>query len=564
MKRRSQAVETVNMREFDLAVIGGGIVGAGIAQDAASRGLSVVLIEKHDFASGTSGKTTKLIHGGLRYLEQLHFGLTKQLLRERALLEQLAPHLVRDFSFILPVLKDRKFFGFKAQLGLTLYDFLASDVMKDHKHSRLSQREVMESAPALSSNAIATGLKFHDCITDDARMVMEVIKSACQEGALAINYLEVRDFVRDGDRLVAIKCHDRYTGADMEIRAKAFVNAAGIWSDKLMKMIDPSWIDRCTPAKGIHIMVPQSAFETNTALFLPTKDGRYVFVVPWQRAVMIGTTDTSYEGDQNNPLATVDEVDYLISIVNSYTGKKQLSRADVIATWAGLRPLVGPPDKGDGKATANLSREHLIYVGPGKIVGLIGGKLTNYRIMAEEVMSKVLLQHPDLAATAKPTRTSKMMLGGFTDKNEFLTTTAQIATRARRLSIEPATLDHLIASYGKDADEILNYVETDPQLAERVCPDFPPIMAEIPFCVLNESAMSLEDLLFRRMRLGMVHQGQCLDAGPKVANLVRTYLGWDENRARVELDTLQSIVAEHMQSSHTFESSHAFSSTPGT
>ncbi len=553
MKPRSQAVEAASKIEFDLAVVGGGIVGAGIAQDAASRGLSVILLEKRDFASGTSSKTTKLIHGGLRYLEQLHFGLTRQLLHERALLEKLAPHMVRDFSFVLPILKQNRFFGFKAGLGLTLYDFLAMDVIKDHRHTRLSPREVLESAPGLNHEEIVGGLRFHDCITDDARLVMEVVKSACQEGALAINYMEVTGFRVEAGRLVAIKCHDCYAGGDMEIRAKAYVNAAGIWSDKLMQMLDPAWHPRCSPAKGIHIMVPQSAFETNTALFLPTRDGRYVFVVPWQRAVMIGTTDTGYRGDNDNPLANVDEVDYLIEVVNTYAGTSRITRNDVIATWAGLRPLVGSPPSQSGKATGNVSREHLIYVGPYKVVGLLGGKLTNYRIMSDQVLMKVFEEHPQLAAQAKPGRTARIMLGGFSDKQDYLTATAHIAARARKLSIEPATLDHLIASYGKDADQVLTVVENDPQLAERVCPDFPPIMAEIPFSIVNESAMLLEDLLFRRMRMGLVHQGQCLDAIPKVARLVKVCLGWDEARAQIEIENTRSIINEHMASSHTLQ-----------
>jgi glycerol-3-phosphate dehydrogenase len=553
MKPRSQAVKEAPEKEFDIAIIGGGIVGAGLAQDAASRGLSVILLEKRDFASGTSSKTTKLIHGGLRYLEQLHFGLTRQLLHERALLEKLAPHMVRDFSFVLPILKQKRFFGFKAELGLTLYDLLAMDVIKDHRHTRLSQREILESAPGLSREQIVGGLRFHDCITDDSRLVMEVVKSACAMGATAINYAEVTGFRVENGELVAIKCHDCYAGGDMEIRAKTFINAAGIWSDKLMQMLDPAWQPRCSPAKGIHIMVPQSSFETNSALFLPTLDGRYVFVVPWQRAVMIGTTDTGYAGDLDNPLANVDEVDYLISVVNTYSGSSKITRDDVIASWAGLRPLVGTPPSESGQATGSVSREHLIYVGPYKVVGLLGGKLTNYRIMADEVLNKLFAEHPDLAARASQSRTAKTMLGGFSDKPDYLTSTAHIAARARKLSIEPATLDHLVASYGKDADEVLSIVEKEPELAARVCPDFPPIMAEIPFCIVNESAMLLEDLLFRRMRMGLVHQGQCLDAVPRVASLVRSCLGWDEARTRVEIENTQSIINEHIAASNTFQ-----------
>lgn len=546
MKQRSQALETAPLREFDLVVIGGGIVGAGIAQDAALRGLSVLLLEKHDFSSGTSSKTTKLIHGGLRYLEQFHFSLTRELCRERERLEQLAPHLVRDFSFVLPLTKQDRFFGIKAQIGLTLYDILARDISPGHRHVKLSQKEVIESAPSLASSLITGGLRFHDCITDDSRLVLEVIKSACQAGALAINYVEVTGFDMEAGRLTAVDCHDRYSGKDFKVRMKSCVNAAGIWTDGLMRLIDKDWKPHVTPAKGIHIMVPQSAFETNTALFLPTKDRRYVFVVPWQRALMIGTTDTTYSGELDNPLPSRDEVDYLLSVVNSYTTSSRLNRSDVVASWAGLRPLV---KSGDGKQTGNLSREHVLFDGPGGIVGLIGGKLTNYRIMAVEVVNRVLERNPELGTpSSKASRSARTMLGGFSDKENFLTLTAQVAAKARRLGIEPATLDHLVASYGKDAETIVDFVEAEPGLNQRICPDFPPIMAEVLFSLIHESAVSLEDLLFRRIRLGLVHQKQCLEAAPRVAELVKSQLGWDEARTAIELDALQSVIREHFQS----------------
>ncbi|HEY9786441.1 MAG TPA: glycerol-3-phosphate dehydrogenase/oxidase [Candidatus Obscuribacterales bacterium] len=551
MKPRSQALETAPLREFDLVVIGGGIVGAGIAQDAASRGMSVLLIEKNDFSSGTSSKTTKLIHGGLRYLEQFHFSLTRELCHERARLEQLAPQLVRDFSFVLPIAKEQRWMGLKANVGLTLYDFLARDA-NARRHVRLTQREVLESAPALSPNVVVSGLRFHDCITDDSRLVIEVVKSACQEGALAINYVEVTGFELTNNRVSAVKCHDRYSGKDFSVRARACVNAAGIWTDHLMSMIDSSWRPSVTPAKGIHIMVPQSSFETNTALFLPTLDKRYVFVVPWQRALMIGTTDTPYDGNIEIPLASADEVDYLLSVVNSYSGEKRINRSDVIASWAGLRPLVGGGTS--GKDTRKMSREHLIFVGPGSVIGLIGGKLTNYRIMANQVVDKVLATIPELnSGSIKASRTARIMLGGFTDKQDFLTITAQVAAKARRNGIEPATLDHLIASYGKDSEVIVDMVQEDASLNQRICPDFPQIMAEIPFALLHESAVSLEDLLFRRTRLGMVHQGQCLEAVPKVARLVQACLGWDDTRMNVELEAVEQTIRDHFKSSHTQE-----------
>lgn len=542
MKTRSQSLELISTREFDLAVVGGGIAGAGVAQDAASRGLSVIILEKDDFASGTSSRTTKLIHGGLRYLEQLNFKLTRELCHERALLEQLAPHLVRDFSFIMPLVKDSPFFSLKAEIGLTLYDLLSWSIAGARHHRRLSAKEVLESVPALSPRVFSGGLRFHDCITDDSRMVLEVIKSACNEGALAINYLEVKGFEQEEGRVRALHCHDRYSGDELTIRCGACVNATGVWSDQLYQMLEPNWKSHVKPSKGIHIIVPPSAFETNTALFLPTRDGRYVFVVPWQRALMIGTTDRPYSGELDKPMPDQDEIDYLLSVINGFTDTHRLNRSNIIGSFAGLRPLVQTDVHGSD--TSSMSREHVIFEGPGQVIGLTGGKLTNYRLMAGHVLDLVLAKLPDVPATAS--RTKRIMLGGFKDKSDFLSTTAAVSAKARRLSIEPATLDHLVANYGADAQQVVDIVEADPSLNHRICPDFPPILAEVPFCVRHEMAVSLEDLLMRRLRLGILHQKQCLEAAPKVAELMQVLLKWDNPRVAHELVALERCLREHM------------------
>ena len=570
MKSRSQVLQIAAEREFDLVIIGGGIVGAGVAQDAASRGLSVLLIEKDDFASGTSSRTTKLIHGGLRYLEQLQFRLTRELCQERGLLETLAPHMVRDFSFMLPITKGKKFFGLKADVGLTLYDLLSINARGVRTHQRLNRKETMGAAPSLNASLVSGGLRFHDCITDDSRVVMEVIKSACEFGAIAVNYLEAVDFkIKDG-RIEAIVCRDRCNGQDLIVRTRSCINATGVWSDILLRQLDPTWSNKVQPAKGTHIMLPLSCFETSTALFLPTNDGRYVFVVPWQKALMVGTTDIGYEGPLDNPVATGEEVDYLLGILNSYrkSGNKnnpdaQLTRADVIATWAGLRPLVGgehdgssgnnPDQNGsknskDSEETATISREHLLFEGPYGVIGLIGGKLTNYRMLAIHVVDmalKQLVNQDSKYHGFKQSKTDKIMLGGWSDKTDFLTSTAQISAQSRKLSLDPATIDHLIATYGKDALKVIELVEQTPALSERICPDFPPIMAEVPYCLNNEMAISLEDILSRRIRLGFVHQGQCLESAPKVARLIQNLSYWDSQRAAIELDQFErSLLAQ--------------------
>lgn len=570
MKSRSQVLQVAAEREFDLVIIGGGIVGAGVAQDAASRGLSVLLLEKDDFASGTSSRTTKLIHGGLRYLEQLQFRLTRELCQERGLLETLAPHMVRDFSFMLPITKGKKFFGLKADIGLTLYDLLSINARGVRTHQRLNRKETLGAAPSLNAALVSGGLRFHDCITDDSRVVIEVIKSACEFGALAVNYLEAVDFKTKDGRVEAIVCRDRFNGQDLVVRCRSCINATGVWSDILLRQLEPTWGSKVQPAKGTHIMLPLSCFETSTALFLPTNDGRYVFVVPWQKALMVGTTDIGYEGPLDNPVATTEEVDYLLGILNSYrkNGTKtnpdaQITRSDVIATWAGLRPLVGGEDGGsqkhgakkqgeegakDSEETATISREHLLFEGPYGVIGLIGGKLTNYRMLAIHVVDmalKQLVTQESKYHDFKHSKTDKIMLGGWGDKTDYLNSTAQISAQARKLSLDPATIDHLIATYGKDALKIIELVEQNPSLSERICPDFPPIMAEVPYCLNNEMAISLEDILSRRIRLGFVHQGQCLESAPKVARLIQSLSYWDSQRAAVELSQFEkSLLAQ--------------------
>jgi glycerol-3-phosphate dehydrogenase len=546
MKSRTESLQVAKHRLFDLLVIGGGIAGAGVAQNAASRGMSVLLVEKDDFASGTSSRTTKLIHGGLRYLEQFRLKLTAELCGERARLEKLAPHLVRDFSFILPLSKRHQMFNWKMHLGLTLYDLVALSAQTHHKFESLRPQAVLDTVPALSRRDLAGGLRFHDCITDDSRIVLEVIKSACQENALALNYIQAKGFVAKGNTLEGVVCRDRYTGEEFTVRAKAVVNATGVWADDVVKLADPAWTKKITPSKGTHIIVPQSAFETNCALFLPTDDNRYVFVVPWQNALMIGTTDKGYDGDIDNPLPARDEVDYLLEVVNSYTDTHKLSRSDITGCFAGLRPLVRFSTTDSGDDTSSMSRDHLIFESNLGLINVAGGKLTSYRLMAEEVMHTVLQRTADLPAGTK-SKTDTMMLGGWTHKNEYLAEVADMSARARKLGIDPGVIDHLIASYGADAGSIIDVVGEHPNLGERICPDFAPIMAEVVFAVQHEMAVCLEDIFFRRTRLAIINARQTLEAAPKVAALMQRLCEWDKSRVNAELSAIDSLLGEHLQ-----------------
>jgi glycerol-3-phosphate dehydrogenase len=557
MKNRDRTFELAKARDYDLVVIGGGIVGAGIAQDASCRGLSVLLIEKDDFAAHTSSKTTKLIHGGLRYLEQGRLKLTYQLSQERALLEQLAPHLVKDISFVLPLTDKDKAFSWKARLGLTMYDLLSSGSLHSPQHHEsIEPKEVFEAAPALAQDNITGGLRFHDAITDDARLVLTVIKSSVSQGAHVLNYVEAIGLQHHDKVVREVECRDRLDGSTFTLRCKVCVNATGVFSDQIIGMVKKNWKARVIPDKGIHIVLPFSAFPTNTGLFLPTPDKRYVFVLPWQRALMVGTTDSPYSGDLNNPMPHHDEIDYLLQILNKYNSGRALVRTDVKAAWAGLRPLINPIDLNkasdqkkqskteNGKtsvATSKLSREHEIFIGPKGLVNVIGGKLTNFRMMGEQVIDRILDRYPELTRVeGKRTRTKRLMLGGWLDKEDFLASTALIASRARKLFLDPATIDHLTSTYGKEALLILDLVEANPELKERICPEFPPIMAEVNYSVEHEMAISLEDVLSRRTRLAMLNQEQCLESAPKVVHYMQSLLNWDNVRVEAELNSLEA------------------------
>ena len=559
MKSRAQVIEIASLREFDLIVIGGGIAGAGIAQDAASRGMSVLLVDKDDFASGTSSRTSKLMHGNLPQVENLKIKQSRDLHQERALLAQLAPHLIRDFSFLLPIKKQEKISGWKAKLGLTLFDFVSGAKVLNNNHQSLTQKELLEAAPALTSPELVGGIRFHDWLTDDARLVIEVIKSASADGANAINYMQVKGFQEESGRITAVLCHDRYSGATFTFRCKSCVLAVGVWTDELFKTADDSWQNKVETTKRTHLTLPMSAFETNNALFLPTADGKHISLVPWQRALLVGPCEAPYKGDLNNPLPQSSDIDYLLDAINSYKPTRKLTRNDVVAAWSGLHPVVSRSGDALGqvsknsKQSANKSGQTLhgeIITGPKRLLAVVGGDLEAYRSNAEEVVDRLIRagKEQSIDLPSSQSRSKRTMIGGWKDKNDFLTQTAIIAASARKQSLEPATLDHLIESYGQDAQLIIDLVERQPLLSERICPDFPPIMAEVAYCALSEMSVSLEDLLFRRMRLACLHQIQCRQAATKAAALMQSLLSWDDARAALELQTLENTLDAHMDS----------------
>ncbi len=388
LSSRTRAANLEQMRRdvFDLAVIGGGITGAGVALDAASRGLSVALVEKGDFASGTSSRSSKLIHGGLRYLEQFHLGLVRESLRERAVLSRIAPHLSTPLQFLVPVYSssDRSPLGanrLKLAAGLWLYDLLAGR-RNIGRHRWLSPEAALTQAPALDPRGLRGAFVYYDCLTDDARLVIEVIKSAAAHGALIANYVTARGFRKDADGIARIDLEDTRTRSSFELRAKVVVSATGVWSDGVSRLSDARAPKRLRPSKGIHIVVPAGKFRNQTAVLIPSfGENRFLFVIPWLGRTVIGTTDTDYTGSLDDPRAEADEISRVVQSAARAFPDAQLSMDDVISTFAGLRPLIAA----GGQSTKELSRKEEIFEDDSGLITITGGKLTTWRRMAERV-----------------------------------------------------------------------------------------------------------------------------------------------------------------------------------
>lgn len=390
---RTESLARLREREFDLLVIGGGITGAGIAQDAALRGLEVGLVEKTDFAAGTTHSSSKLLHGGLRYLEQFHLELMYEALHERNRLIGLAPELAEWLPFILPIYR-RGWSSLRLRIGLTLYDLLAGRP-KGRTHRRISRARALELAPYLDRRGLKGALLYYDARTSDTRLTLAVLRSAAIAGAAITNYTEVIDFTSSEGHLTGARVRDRLTGAEFEVRARTVVNATGVWADQIAHLADPDSPSRLVPSKGVHLVfraerlgIEPSDFPSAAAVFAPTPqgDGRYLFVIPWQGLVLIGPTDTPYAGDPDQVGVEDDDIDYILTAANGLYPDLGLTHSDIVSTLVGLRPLIGS----EGESTSKISREHEVWEGPSGLISIAGGKLTTYRTMAIGVVDRIL------------------------------------------------------------------------------------------------------------------------------------------------------------------------------
>ncbi|HEX8099871.1 MAG TPA: glycerol-3-phosphate dehydrogenase/oxidase [Actinomycetota bacterium] len=480
---RRSALERMSASELDVLVIGGGITGSGIALDAASRGLTVGLVEKEDFASGTSGRSSRLIHGGIRYLENYEFGLVQESLRERAILRRIAPHLVRPVPIYGPMPKLSWRLRFRA--GFTIYDGLAVG-RNIGRHRAVDEDEMSRAVPGLGRPA--KGLVYHECRTDDARLTLEVARTAAAFGAHVANHAEVTSLIGDGP-IRGARVTDRITGQTLEVRARVTVNATGVWADRIHALGTEEPV-RLRPSKGVHLVFREGAVGARAGVWIPSAahDRRLIFLIPWEGRVYAGTTDTEHRGDLEDPLPTDQDVDYILAAV--IRAFPSVTMNDVVATWAGLRPLLS-----SGRATTrDLSRRHAIYETPPGLITITGGKLTTYRSMAEDLVDRVA----KTLRKGERSRTKKTPIGLHADLDATL---ARAASEALALGLSPDVGRRLVYRFGDDWSDALASIREDPPLAEPAVEGLPVLRVELELARSREMAMTEEDVLVRRTRL---------------------------------------------------------------
>jgi glycerol-3-phosphate dehydrogenase len=522
LRSRAENLDRMRNEVFDLAVIGGGITGAGVALDAASRGIKVALVEKRDFASGTSSRSSKLIHGGLRYLEQWNVGLVRESLHERAVLSRMAPHLSRPLRFLVPVYSssERSPLGanrLKLAAGLWLYDLLAGR-QNIGRHTWLAKQDALKIAPALDPAGLRGAFLYYDCLTDDSRLVIEVIKAAAQYGAVIANYSSARGFTRIDGRISSIQIEDTLDGTSFELQARIFINATGVWADEVSRLSDPTAPKKLRPSKGIHVVTPSEKFQNQTAVLIPSLgERRFLFVIPWHGRTVIGTTDTDYEGDLDEPQANAEEVDRVVRSAARAFPDANLSGADVISSFAGLRPLI----KAGQQSTKELSRKEEIFEDEAGLITITGGKLTTWRRMAERVVDLAVGGLETNNGTRRPRAhrsvTERIQLAGGT---AAAAARERLADEARNFGVDIATVEHLMETYGGNYRAILELTRESEELKATLVDGLPHIEAEVVYAARFEMASTVEDFLSRRTRIELLARDNGRSCATRVASLL--------------------------------------------
>ncbi|MFF7210398.1 glycerol-3-phosphate dehydrogenase/oxidase [Streptomyces sp. NPDC008238] len=536
---RASALARMAEQELDVLVVGAGVVGAGTALDAATRGLTTGIVEARDWASGTSSRSSKLIHGGLRYLEMLDFALVREALKERGLLlQRLAPHLVKPVPFLYP-LQHRVWERFYAGAGVTLYDTMALSSghgrgLPHHRH--LSRKSALRVAPCLKKDALVGALQYYDAQMDDARYTMTLVRTAAAYGALAANRARVIGFLREGERVVGARVEDVEAGGVYEVRARQIVNATGVWTDDTQALIGERGQFHVRASKGIHLVVPKDRIHSATGLILRTEKS-VLFVIPWGRHWIVGTTDTDWGLDKSHPAASSADIDYLLEHVNSVLAVP-LTRDDVQGVYAGLRPLLA----GESEATSQLSREHTVaHPVPGLVV-VAGGKYTTYRVMAKDAVDAAV---HGLTHRVAECVTEDVPLAGAEGYHALWNARARIASRT---GLHVARIEHLLNRYGSLSEELLQLIEEDPSLGRPLSGADDYLRAEVVYAASHEGARHLDDVLTRRTRISIETFDRGTLSAREAAELMAPVLGWDKEQVEKEVEHYEKRVEAERES----------------
>ena len=543
-KHRKSVLESVVTKEFDLVVIGGGVTGAGIALDAANRGLSVLLLEKNDFASGTSSRSTKLIHGGLRYLKQFEFALVREVGMERAIVHRLAPHLVIPEKMLMPLIEGGTYGKLGTSFGLKVYDILAQ-VEGDDRRVMLDREETIKQEPNLNTNGLKGSGYYAEYRTDDARLTIELIKTAAEYGAISLNYVKAENFLYDESKMVCgIKALDMNSNQSFEIKSKYVVSAAGPWVDKLRKINNSLKGKHLFHSKGVHIVVPRERLPLNDTIYFDIPDGRMLFAIPRQRITYIGTTDTPYKDDLNHVLTNTEDVEYLLEGANSMFPNANLVIEDVESSWAGIRPLIHE----EGKSASEISRKDEIFESETGLISIAGGKLTGYRKMSERIVDLVVKKFKqNQEQTFKDSNTKNIPLAGghfstYTEVENYMQT---VAIQIREWGLDAYFTEYLVSNYGQQAGIILafakSYLDENPNTLIALT------RAEFQFCVENELVLSAIDFYARRTGRLYFDIGTIEPTLGAVLQDGKAYFNWDDKKVKAEKEIMEAAVKEASQ-----------------
>jgi glycerol-3-phosphate dehydrogenase len=537
---RRDNLDRMKTIQFDILVIGGGITGVAIARDAALRGYNTALVEQADFASGTSSKSSRLVHGGLRYLENFEFGLVFEGCRERRYLLRNSPNLVSPLPFVFPVHQDDPRPLWQIAIGMWLYDAMAT-FRNIERHQIWGKGRALREEPVIGPDGLTGATHYYDATTDDARLTLTTALDSHQAGAVLANYAQVVDLLRAGQQVIGAQVRDRLTGDEFEVRAHVVANATGPWTDYLLKMADANAARRLRPTKGVHLVVPRKRIWTRAAITLNSpRDGRLMFLIPWGQFSITGTTDTDYEGGPADVHADAEDVAYILEAVRRAFPVAGLSEADIISTYAGLRPLVAE----DAPTGYKVSREHqILNTAPGFFT-MAGGKLTTYRSMAEEMVDELgrYLGREHGLQPAQPCQTIHRLLpgGDIADWHSYL------ANRVVELGghLSPEIIAHLVATYGTSFADVLAQSEGDERLTEPLAPGLPYLKAQVVHAIRHEMAITLEDVLARRTHILEQARDQGLEVATEVAALMASELNWSSQEQARQVGNYRQVVEQ--------------------